>query len=320
MVEKSQNPKVKSQNLEVKIGKLCMKNPLMVASGTFSCDMFELFDMSKLGAVVTKTVTTKPRAGNKPPRVAETPSGMLNSIGLENEGLEGLKQKWLPCLKNLDTEVIVSIAAETEPEFVELVGKLGGMDGIDAIELNLSCPNVTDRRPKTKDQRPKLFSQDKELTYRIVKKVRKATALTLITKLTPNVTDISRIAKAAERAGSDAISLVNTYMGMAVDISKRAPLLGNVTGGLSGPAIRPIAVKAVWDVYNTVDIPIIGMGGIMDARDAIEFIICGASAVAVGTANLVNPKASIEIIDGIEYYMRTHRIKSLKELIGSLRI
>ena len=308
--------------MEVKIGKLKLKNPVIIASGTFSCDMLELFNVSKVGAAVTKTITLKPRSGNKPPRIAETASGMLNSIGLENEGLEGLKKKWLPCLKNLKTRIIVSIAGEDEREIAELAGRLEATEGIDAIELNLSCPNAMGRGSWVMGHGLKgqgLVAQDEKATYEIVKKVRKVTELTLITKLTPNVTDISRIAKVAEDAGADAVSLVNTYPGMAVDISKRTPLLGNVTGGLSGPAIKPLALKAVWDVYNAVDIPIIGMGGIMDAGDAIEFIICGATAVAIGTANFINPKTSVEIVDGIRYYMRTHRITKLKELIGSLK-
>jgi len=315
MVRKKKITNYKSQitNLETKIGKLRLKNPVMVASGTFSCDMFELIDASKLGAVVTKTITLKPRIGNKPPRIAETPSGMLNSIGLENEGLKGLKKKWLPCLKNVVTKIIVSIAGENEGEIIELVKELEKVKEIDAIELNLSCPNVMDRGSK-------LISQDENATRDIVKKVRKLTDLVLITKLTPNVTDIKKIAKAAESAGSDAISLVNTYMGMAVDIDTRKPLLGNITGGLSGPAIRPIALKAVWDVYNAVDIPIIGMGGIMNARDAIEFIICGASAVSIGTANFVNPKTALEIIDGIGYYMKAHKIGDIEAIVGRLQV
>lgn len=301
---------MKNQNLKVKIGKLELKNPVMVASGTFSCDMFEVLDASKLGAVVTKTITLNARSGNKPPRIAETPSGMLNAIGLENDGLEGLKTKWLPCLKKLDTKIIVSVAGESEEKIVELTKKVSALDGISAIELNLSCPNVGTGMQ---------FSQDASATRSVVEKARKVTDLTLITKLTPNVTDIKQIAKAASKAGSDAISLVNTYLGLAVDIDKRAPLVGNVTGGLSGPAIRPMAVRAVWDVYNSVDIPIIGMGGIMDSRDAIEFIICGASAVAVGTASFVDPKTTVEIIDEIGYYMRTHKMSNLEELKGSLK-
>ena len=301
---------MKNQNLKVKIGKLELKNPVMVASGTFSCDMFEVLDASKLGAVVTKTITLNARSGNKPPRIAETPSGMLNAIGLENDGLEGLKTKWLPCLKKLDTKIIVSVAGESEEKIVELTKKVSALDGISAIELNLSCPNVGTGMQ---------FSQDASATRSVVEKARKVTDITLITKLTPNVTDIKQIAKAASKAGSDAISLVNTYLGLAVDIDKRAPLVGNVTGGLSGPAIRPMAVRAVWDVYNSVDIPIIGMGGIMDSRDAIEFIICGASAVAVGTASFVDPKTTVEIIDEIGYYMRTHKMSNLEELKGSLK-
>lgn len=297
-------------DLSCKIGKLKLKNPVTVASGTFSCDMFEMLDASKLGAVITKTITLKPRAGNEPPRIAETPSGMLNAIGLENEGLDGLKKKWLPCLKNFETKIIASIAGETDAEILELAKEVSKIKGVDAVELNLSCPNV-----KTGMQ----FSQDSKLIQGVVGKIRKITDLTLIAKLTPNVTDIKEMAKAAEAAGADAVSLVNTYTAMGVDINTRKPLLGNVTGGLSGPAIRPMALKAVWDVYNAVDIPIIGMGGIMTGSDAIEFMICGASAVGIGTASFVNPKASLEIIDQIGYYMNTHNIKKISELTGSLK-
>jgi len=302
---------IKSEKLQIKIDKLKLKNPVILASGTFGCDMIELLDVSKLGAVTTKTVTLKPRSGNKPPRVVETPSGMLNSIGLENDGLSGLKKKWLPCLKNCDTSIIVSIAGETENEFMELADKLNDVEGIGAVELNLSCPNV-----KTGLQ----FSQDEKAIQGIVSKVRKKTDLTLIAKLTPNVANIASIAIAAEKSGANAVSVVNTYIGMAIDIATRKPLLGNVTGGLSGPAIKPLALKAVWDVYNAVDIPIIGGGGIIDAEDAIAFIICGAKAVSVGTASFVKPKIGLEIVDKIGYYMKTHRVGNLKELTGSLKI
>lgn len=300
--------------MQIQIGKLKLKNPVLAASGTFGCgeEFSDFFDINKLGALVTKTITLKPRAGNLPPRTCETPAGMLNSIGLENPGLEVFIKEKIPYLSKIGTPLIVSIASEGGVgEFVELVKRLDKIKKIAALELNISCPNIEEGR---------LIPQDPNSTFEVVRVVRKATNKTLITKLSPNIADITEIAKAAENGGSDAVSLINTFTAMSIDIKTKKPKLGNVTGGLSGPAIKPIALRMVWEVYNKIKIPIIGMGGIMNTQDALEFIIAGASAIAVGTANFVNPKVTVEIVEGIEDYLRENRIKDIKELVGSLKI
>ena len=308
--------------LEVNIGKLKLKNPVMVASGTFGYaeEFKDLVDFKKLGAIVTKTITLKPRQGNSPPRTCETPAGMLNSIGLENPGLEGFIQEKLPFLKRIGLPIIVSIASEgQQEEFITLARGLDKIKEIAAIELNISCPNI---KKVTSHQSPvtRLISQDAKATYNLVKAVRKVTNKTLITKLSPNVTDITEVALAAESAGSDVVSLINTISAMAIDLKTRKPKLAMVTGGLSGPAIRPIAVRMVWEVYKKIRIPIIGMGGIMDTFSALEFFIAGATAIAVGTANFVHPQTPIKIISGLEQYLIENKIKDIKELIGSLKI
>jgi len=300
-------------DISVNIGNLDLKNPVMVASGTFGyAEEFKgLIDLKKLGAIVTKTITVKPRPGNLPPRTCETPSGMLNSIGLENPGIGVFIREKLPFLKKLGIPVIVSIAAEDSPEeFSVLVSQLDKMAAVSAIELNISCPNL---------QKDKLISQDPEETFALVSGVRKLTSKCLITKLSPNVTSISEIALAAQEAGSNAVALINTLTGMSIDIYKRAPRIGSWVGGLSGPAIRPVAVKMVWEVYNKIKIPIIGMGGIMDTESAMEFIIAGATAVSVGTANFLNPKASLEIISGLRQYMADNNIANLSNITGRLQ-
>ena len=302
-------------DLGVAIGKIRMKNPITVASGTFGCgeELEELTDLGKLGAIVTKTVTKRAREGNRPPRIAETASGMLNSIGLENGGIDRFITDKMPYLRNIGIPVIVSIGGERGNEFIELAERLDETDGVSGIEVNISCPNLEGKGQG-------LFSQDVKLTYGLVKKIKKATSLTVITKLTPNVTDITEIAKAACDAGSDALSLVNTYTGMAVNIHTRRPRLGNITGGLSGPAIKPLALKAVWDVYNSVDIPIIGMGGVATTEDAIEFIICGATAVALGSTNFVYPNKYVEIIEGLAYHIKSNKMVNMNALTGSLKV
>ena len=300
-------------NLETKIGKVRLKNPVMAASGTFGAEYGELIDINSLGAYITKTITLNARIGNAPPRVCETPSGMLNSIGLENGGLDDFIKNKIPGLKRLKIPLIVSIAGDDASEFKELAGALGKVKRIAALEINLSCPNVKHGK------RDFLIAQDTDATHEIIAAVRKATALTVIAKLSPNVTDIKKIAKAAEDAGADAMSLINTLVGMAVDIDTQRPILGNITGGLSGPAIKPVALRMVREVYNSVRIPVIGIGGIMDHKDAIEFILCGASVVQVGTANFVDPSASIGIISGIKRYMARKDIKEIKELIGAIK-
>jgi len=312
-------------NLKVKIGKLQLNNPVMVASGTFGYaeEFKDFIDLKKLGAIVTKTITLKPRMGNPPPRTCETPAGLLNSIGLENPGIERFLQEKLPFLKKTGAPIIVSIASERDTdEFITLARRLDKIKEISAIELNISCPNIKSQqknhRPSTIDHR--LISQDAQATFEVVKAARKVTQKTLITKLSPNVTDITEIAQAAQDAGTNALALINTLMGMSVDVRGRKPKIAMVTAGLSGPAIRPVAVRMVWEVYKKVKIPIIGMGGIMDTQSALEFFIAGASAIAVGTANFINPRTTIEIISGLEKYLARNKIKDIKELIGSLKI
>ncbi|MFH0912942.1 MAG: dihydroorotate dehydrogenase [Candidatus Omnitrophota bacterium] len=300
-------------NLSVKIGKLKLKNPVLVASGTFGyADEFSgLTDLKKLGAIVTKTITVEARRGNAPPRTCETPAGMLNSIGLENPGMERFIQEKLSLLNKIGVPIIVSIASEDDPgEFIMLAKRLDKIKEVAAIELNISCPNM---------QKTKLIAQDSSTTYAVVKGVRKVSKKTIITKLSPNVTDIVEIAKASQAAGADAVSLVNTFYGMGIDVNTKRPKLGNIIGGLSGPAIKPIALYMVREVYRKVKIPIIGMGGIMNTQDALEFIFAGASAVSIGTANFIKPAATIEIIQGLQNYLIKNKIKKVNSLVGSLK-
>ncbi len=322
-------------NLSVNIGTLKLKNPVMVASGTFGYaeEFGDFINLKELGAIVTKTITLKPRQGNPPPRTCETPSGMLNSIGLENPGMERFIQEKLPPLNKIGVPIIVSISSQDDPaEFVILARQLDKIKEVAAIELNISCPNIGHRlkvvsnRPHPKNlspityhPSPRLISQDPKTTYDLVRAVRKVSKKTIIAKLSPNVTDITEIAQAAEKAGADAVSLVNTFYGMSIDLNSRKPKLGNIIGGLSGPAIKPIALYMVWEVYKKVKVPIIGMGGIMNAQDALEFIISGASAVGIGTANFINPKVSIEIIKGLNDYLTKNKIQDVSSLTGSLK-
>ncbi|MBU1999052.1 MAG: dihydroorotate dehydrogenase [Candidatus Omnitrophota bacterium] len=322
------NPK-----LTINIGKLRLKNPVMVASGTFGYaeEFMNFINLRELGAIVTKTITLKPRKGNLPPRTCETPAGMLNSIGLENPGLEVFIKEKLPILKKIGVPIIVSISSEEDSrEFVQLAKALGKIKEVAAIELNISCPNIKSLQSTVHGQQKRnlscglstidhrLISQDPDVTYAVVSSVRSVTKKTLITKLSPNVTCISDIALACEKAGSDALALINTLYGMSIDVQTKRPKLSAGIGGLSGPAIRPIALKMVWETYKKVKIPIIGMGGIMDTQSALEFIIAGASAISIGTANFINPAASIEIINGIEKYLQKKKINSVKELIGTI--
>jgi dihydroorotate dehydrogenase (NAD+) catalytic subunit len=300
-------------NLGVNIGKLKLKNPVMVASGTFGAAYGDFIDINSLGAYVAKTVTLKARTGNKPPRITETLSGMLNSIGLENKGVDDFIANKIPELKKIKIPIIASIAGDSAEDYAELTGRLDKCGRVNAIELNLSCPNVKH------GERDGLIAQDGEAVRDAVKRSRLKTKKTLIAKLSPNVTDISKIALAAEAAGCDAISLINTFPAMAVNIETLRPALGNVTGGLSGPAIKPIALKMVRDVYKKVKIPVVGIGGIMDHKDAVEFMLCGATAIQVGTANFIDPDAPLKILDGIKGYMRTKRIAEIKNIIGGLK-
>jgi len=300
-------------NLSVNIGKLKLRNPVLVASGTFGCaeEFEDLIDLSKLGAIVTKTVTLAPKPGNPMPRTIETPYGMLNSIGLANQGIDDFIKHKITFLNKLKTAIIVSIAGEFQQELTRLTNILDQQSCVSGIELNISCPNI---RGKTR-----LIAQDPKATYKAVKIVRKHTKKTLITKLSPNVTEITQIARAAQEAGSDALSLINTIYGMSVDLSKRKPHLAYGFGGLSGPAIKPIALYMVYQVAKQVELPVIGIGGIMNSKDALEFILAGATAIATGTVNYVNPKASIEIIKGIRKYLIKHKIKDIRNLRGALR-
>lgn len=310
-----------SVNLKVRIGKLELANPVMVASGTFGYaeEFTELLDLRKIGAIVSKTLTLAGREGNPMPRTCETPCGMLNSIGLENPGIERFLEQKLPYLASLGSPIIVSVASENDPgEFTVMVKKLEKEPRVMAIELNISCPNI--KRARDKGQGSGLIAQDPKATYTLVKSCRRLTRKTLITKLSPNVTCISEIALAAQAAGSDAVSLVNTFTGMSIDVQAKRPKIACVVGGLSGPAIRPIALRMVWEVFQKIRIPIIGMGGIMDAQSALEFFLAGSSAISVGTANFVNPRVSLEIVRGIRGYLDKNRIKDIRSIVGALKI
>ena len=298
-------------NISVKIGTVKFENPVTVASGTFghSEKYYNLQEVKKLGAITPKTVTLRAQEGNPPPRIAETPSGMLNAIGIENPGADGFITTKLPPLKKIGIPLIISILGYTDEEFKTLTEKFNNASGVNALELNLSCPNLG------KDI---LIAQDAQATYRIVKSVKKISKYPVIAKLSPNVTDITVIAQAAEDAGADGISLINTFSGMAIDTKTRKSVLGNITGGVSGPAIRPIAVYMVYKTAQKIKIPIIAMGGIMTAEDALQYIIAGATMVAVGTANFIHPRAPLDVLSGIKAYMRQNKITDIKKLIGSL--
>jgi dihydroorotate dehydrogenase (NAD+) catalytic subunit len=304
--------KKKPINLRVNLGKLKLKNPVMTASGTFGYgdEYAEFIDLDKLGAIVVKGLSLRPRAGNPPPRIAETPAGMLNAIGLQNIGIDNFIKKKLPFLKKFNTPVIVNFFGDSISEYVKAAEKLNSVPGIHALEMNISCPN--------KQEGWSIFGTDPKVTFKVVNEVRKVTDLTLIVKLSPNVTDIALMAKTAEDAGADVLSVINTLTGLAIDIKTKRPKLGNVTGGLSGPAIKPIAVRMVWECYNAVKIPIIGMGGIVSPEDAMEFILAGASAIAVGTGNFINPGITVDIIKGIKSYMSSQGAGSLKDITGKV--
>ncbi|HTR44461.1 MAG TPA: dihydroorotate dehydrogenase [Thermodesulfovibrionales bacterium] len=301
-------------NLAVDIGGMKLANPVMTASGTFGygLEYSEFVDLNRLGAIVVKGLSLKPKEGNPPPRLVETAAGMLNSIGLQNVGIENFIEEKLPFLRKFTPPVIANFFGDSIEEFAEAAARLSAADGIHGLEMNISCPN--------KQAGWCIFGTDPKVTFEVVKRVREATDLTLIVKLSPNVTDITAMAKAAEEAGADALSMINTLTGMAIDIGTRRPKLGNVIGGLSGPAVKPVALRMVWETYKAVKIPIIGMGGIMSAGDAIEFLLAGARAVAVGTANFVNPSVTAEVIEGIGKYMEGNAIEDISELIGGLRI
>jgi dihydroorotate dehydrogenase (NAD+) catalytic subunit len=301
-------------DLSVTLGRLALRNPVLVASGTFGYakEMVPFVDFAKLGGVIPKTVTHAPRAGNKPPRTVETASGMLNAIGLDNDGLEHFLTQHLPYLRTLPTAIIGNIAGKSEDEFVAMAARVHqSRDGLSALELNLSCPNVAGGTD---------FASDPELTKRIVKRCRDACPeLPLIAKLTPNVTDITVIARAAADGGADAVSAVNTFVGMAVDWRKRKPILGNVTGGLSGPAIKPLALRAVWRIAQLRAVPVIGMGGIATIDDVMDFLVAGADAVQIGTANFYDPTASVRIVDALPAALRELDASGVSAIVGTLR-
>jgi len=301
-------------DLTVNLGGIQMKNPVTTASGTFNFgkEYSTYLDLNSLGAIVVKGITLYPKEGNPPPRLVETPAGLLNAIGLQNPGVAHFLKDDLPYLKQYDLPVIVNISGNTVEEYVELAERLDEDQGIAGIEVNISCPNVK--------KGGLAFGTKPSTSAEVTRAIREVTKLPLIVKLSPNVTDITEIARSVEDAGADALSLINTLLGMAIDLKCRKPKLGNVVGGLSGPAVKPVALRMVWQVSRAVKIPLLGMGGIMNAEDALEFILAGASAVAVGTANFLNPKACVEIIQGIEDYLAKQRINSLKELIGGLEV
>jgi dihydroorotate dehydrogenase (NAD+) catalytic subunit len=298
-------------NLETQLGSLLLKNPVLSASGTFGYgdEMAPWVDLRKLGGIVCKTITRAPRAGNAPPRTCETASGMLNAIGLQNVGWEQFRLQKLPFLRDCGTAVVVNIAGETVEDFAFLCRALSEETGIAAIELNISCPNVAHGLD---------FATDPALTEDVVAHARRATSLPLFAKLSPNVTDITTIARAAQNGGADALCVANTFVGLSIDIRTRRPRLSNVTGGLSGPAIKPLALRAVWRCASAVDIPIIGIGGISSAQDALEFLIAGARAVQVGTASFAQPGATMAIIDGINDYLSAQGFENVGDIVGSL--
>lgn len=296
-------------NTKINFAGIEMKNPVTVAAGTFGYgrEYSNFFDLGKLGAIITKGTSLKPKSGNKPPRVYETPSGMLNSVGLQNPGVEFFASNDLPFLREFDTKIIVNACGSSVEEYVELCKILNTLD-IDGVELNLSCPNVKEGCMA--------FGNTYEDVKKVTSEVRKVLDKPLIVKLTPNVTDIASIAKGAEDGGADAVSLINTFLAMKIDINTRKPVLANVTGGLSGPAIRPIAVRMVYEVSKAVNIPIMGLGGIMSGEDAIEFMLAGATAISIGVGNFVDPYTSLKTIEGIENYMKKYNIENVTDIVG----
>lgn len=299
-------------DLSVEIGKLKLKNPIMTASGTFGYgeEFADFIDLNRLGGIIVKGTTLHHREGNPYPRMAETPSGMLNAVGLQNKGVDYFIEHIYPRIKDLDTRVIVNVSGSCIDDYVAVCEKLSPLDKVAAVEINISCPNVK--------QGGMGFGTTCSGAESVTSAVRKAYDGTMIVKLTPNVTDITEIARAVEAAGADAVSLTNTFLGMAIDVEKRKPMLSTITGGLSGPCIRPIAVRMVWQVANAVKVPVVGLGGIASGRDAIEFLLAGATAVQIGTANFVDPQVTVKAIDYIEDYLKRHQIASVRELIGGM--
>lgn len=300
--------KLVNRKLNVNIGNLELKNPIMPASGAFGPEMEEIMEFNQLGALVPKSITKYPRGGNPTPRVCEVTSGMINSIGIQSKGIEYYLHEVIPEYAKHDVPLISSISGDTVEEFIELSAIIGNHQDVDAIELNISCPNL--------EHGGKAFGMDPDISYQLIKQVKEVTNVPIIAKLTPNVLSIQEIAIACEEAGADALTVANTFLAMAIDIHTMKPKIGNVMGGISGPAIKPIIVRMIYQVHEVVDIPIIGCGGVMNADDAIEMIIAGASAVQVGTANFINPNSMAEIIKGIDTYMEVKAISDIEELIG----
>lgn len=298
--------------LNTKIGSLELKNPVMTASGTFGygTEYADFMDISRLGAIIVKGTTLNPRQGNPYPRMAETPSGMLNAVGLQNKGVDYFVDYIYPEVRKIQTNIIVNVSGSCIDDYVQTAGIINTLDDIPAIELNISCPNVK--------QGGMAFGVNPESAAQVVAAVRKAYDKTLIVKLSPNVTDITEIARAVEGAGADSVSLINTMLGMAIDAEKRKPILSTVTGGMSGPAVKPVAMRMVWQTAKAVKIPVIGLGGICSGTDAIEFLLAGASAIQIGTANFIDPSISEKVIDGIEEYLNRHGFTSVQEIIGAL--
>jgi len=298
--------------LNTKIGSLELKNPVMTASGTFGygTEYADFMDINRLGAIIVKGTTLNPRQGNSYPRMAETPSGMLNAVGLQNKGVDYFVDHIYPEVRKFQTNVIVNVSGSSIEDYAQCASIINTLDDIPAIELNISCPNVK--------QGGMAFGVKPESAAQVVSAVRKAYDKTLIVKLSPNVTDITEIARAVEGAGADSVSLINTMLGMAIDAEKRKPILSTVTGGMSGPAVKPVALRMVWQTAKAVKIPVIGLGGICSATDAIEFLLAGASAIQIGTANFIDPSISEKVVDGIEDYLKRHGFNSVQEIIGAL--
>lgn len=301
-------------DLSVELGPLKLSNPILTASGTFGygLEFLPYFDLGELGGLCTKGLSPRPREGNPPARIVETPAGMLNTIGLQNIGVDAFVSDRLPKLREYDLAIVANVFGETEAEYVEVCRKLDDAEGVAAIELNVSCPNV--------EKGGIIFGNDPRALERVTRICREACSLPLIVKLSPNVTDIRVTARAAVDGGADILSLVNTFVGMAIDVERRRPVLTRISGGLSGPAIRPLAVWLTWQVAQSVEVPIIGMGGIVDERDAVEFFLAGASAVQVGTSNFVHPDAALKVLRGLESFLERRRIPSVRSLIGALEI
>jgi dihydroorotate dehydrogenase (NAD+) catalytic subunit len=301
-------------DLSIDLAGIKLKNPVLTASGTFGYgeEFAEFVNLNRLGGVIVKGISLKPIKGNPPPRIWETPSGMLNAIGLENPGVDVFLKEKLPYLRSFDTAVIVNMFGYSQDEYVQVAERLEGVQGISGIEVNISCPNVK--------AGGMAFGTDVKATSELLSAIRKATKLPILAKLSPNVTDVTEFAVAARDAGCDGLSLINTLLGMAIDVRCRKPRLANCTGGLSGPAIRPVAVRMVWQAAKAVSLPILGMGGIVTGEDALEFILAGASAIAVGTANFVNPRATLDVLEGMERFLIEQNVDHIRDLIGKVNV